>query len=108
MLAELERMSLSATGSSVSTPPRLVSRLDPGASEAIVTRLLMDSESVPVAEAMVAALLNVRREAGIPLVLRSLGAAAARPVSPCSRASMSSELDGVDVARDDRRGAAGE
>lgn len=96
MLAELERMSLSADWVERVHAARLVIRLDPGTSEAIVTRLLMDFESVPVAEAMVAALLNVRREAGIPLVLRSLGRSRVT-AQPLLEGLMNSELDDVDV-----------
>ncbi len=96
MLAELERMSLSADWVERVHAARLVSRLDPATSETIVTRLLMDSESVPVAEAMVTALLDVRREAGIPLVLRSLGRRRATG-QPLLEGLMNSELDDVDV-----------
>jgi hypothetical protein len=46
MLAELERMSLSADWSERAHAAGLVIRLDPAAGEAIVTRLLMDSESI--------------------------------------------------------------
>jgi hypothetical protein len=96
MLAELERMSLSADWAERVHAARLVIRLHPAVSVAVVTRLLMDSESIPVAEAMVATLLNARREAGIPLVLRSLGR---QPVTGQSllEGLMNSELDDVDV-----------
>jgi hypothetical protein len=96
MLAELERMSLSADWVERVHAARLVTRLDPGTNEAIVTRLLMDSDSIAVAEAMVAALLGVRREAGIPLVLRSLGRTRAG-AQPLLEGLMNSELDDIDV-----------
>ena len=96
MLAELERMSLSSDWVERVHAARLVTCLDPGTNEAIVTRLLMDSDSVPVAEAMVAALLGVRREAGIPLVLSSLGRTRAG-AQPLLEGLMNSELDDVDV-----------
>jgi hypothetical protein len=96
MLAELERMSVSADWVERVRAAQLVTRLDPGASEPIVTRLLMDSESTRVAETMVASLLNVRREAGIPLVLRSLGRRRATG-QPLLEGLMNSELDDVDV-----------
>jgi HEAT repeat protein len=96
MLAELERMSLSPDWVERARAAQLVTRLDPGASEAIVLRLLMDSDSIPVAEAMVASLLNARREAGIALVLRALGRRRATG-QPLLEGLLNSELDDVDV-----------
>jgi hypothetical protein len=96
MLEELDGMSRSSDWVERVRAARLVARLDPGTSEPIVVRLLMDDESLPVAEAMVAALLGMRREAGIPLVLRTLGRRRATG-QPLLEGLMNSELDDVDV-----------
>ena len=95
MLAALERMSRSQDWVERVRAARLLARLDPGASEAIVVRLLTD-ETTAVAEAMVAALLVARREAAIPLVLRTLGRRRAAGQA-LLEGLLDSELDGVDV-----------
>ena len=95
MLAALERMSRSEDWVERVRAARLVARLDPGASEAIVERLLTDDRT-PVAEAMVTALLHARRETAIPLVLRTIGRR--RAVGQALlEGLLNSELDGVDV-----------
>jgi HEAT repeat protein len=92
----LERMSLSTDWVQRLRAARLVARLDPRESEAIILRLLCDPDSKAVTEAMVAALLETRREAAIPLVLRSL--ADERATSQCLlEGLLNSELDGVEV-----------
>jgi hypothetical protein len=95
MLAALERMSRSEDWVERVRAARLVARLDAGASEAIVVRLLGD-ETTAVAEAMVAALLDTRRETAIPLVLRTLGRRRAAG-QPLLEGLLTSELDDVDV-----------
>ncbi len=96
MLTALERMSLSPDWVERVRAARIAARLEPAASEAIVVRLLMDTESTAVADAMVAALLSVRREAAIPLVLRSLGRRRASG-QPLLEGLMNCELDDVDA-----------
>ena len=95
MLAALERMSRSQDWVERVRAARLLARLDPGASEAIVVRLLTD-ETTAVVEAMVSALLDARREAAIPLVLRTLGRRRAAG-QPLLEGLLTSELDDVDV-----------
>jgi HEAT repeat protein len=80
---------------------RLVARSGPGEREDIVLRLLRDPGSDAVRAAMVAALLEARREGAIRLILRSLGEPEDRgPDETGQRALeglLSSELDGIDV-----------
>lgn len=51
----------------------LAARHDAAATEEVVMRLLRDPGDVAVTEAMATALLEVRREDAIPLILRALG-----------------------------------
>src|SRR5215212_3769045 len=95
MLEALEHMSRSEDWVERVRAARLVARLEPAASEAIVVHLLMDDHTA-VAEAMVAALLSERRESAIPLVLRTLGRRRATG-QPLLEGLLSSELDDVDV-----------
>jgi hypothetical protein len=92
----LERMARSADWVQRVRAARLVARLDAAESEAIVLRLLRDPDSTAVTEAMVAALLEARREAAIPLVLRSLGQDRAAGQA-LLEGLLNSEIDGVEV-----------
>ena len=79
---------------------RLAARSGAGENDEIVLRLLRDGDSTAVSEVMVAALLEARREAAVPLILRSLGQAggAADEAAQCAlEGLLSSELDDVDV-----------
>ena len=95
MFEALERMSHAVDWMERVRAARLVARLDPGVSEALVVHLLMD-DSTAVAEAMVAALLSERRESAIPLILRTLGRRRATG-QPLLEDLLNCELDGVDV-----------
>jgi hypothetical protein len=74
---------------------RRVARGDARENETIVVRMLRDPRSA-VREAMVAALLEARREAAIPLVLRCLGEDRAGGQN-LLEGLLESELDGLDV-----------
>jgi hypothetical protein len=74
---------------------RQVARSDARESEAVVLRMLRDPRS-GVREAMVAALLEARHEAAIPLVLRCLGEDRAGGQN-LLEGLLDSELDGLDV-----------
>ena len=74
---------------------RILARQDARENEAVVLRMLRDPRS-GIAEAMVAALLEARREAAIPLVLRCLGERRAEG-QLLLEALLESELDGLDV-----------
>ena len=77
---------------------RLVSRARPATSETIVDAPPDGfSESVPVAEAMVTALLDVRREAGIPSRPPLRSASRRATGQTLLEGLMNSELDDVDV-----------
>jgi hypothetical protein len=92
----LERMSTSADWVQRVQAARLIARLDPADSETIVLRLLRDPDSAAVKEAMAAALLENRREAAIPLILRCLGQD--RTAGQwLLEGLLDSELDGVEV-----------
>ena len=96
---QLERMSRSEDWSERAQAARLVAR-DAGAKEELVLRLLRDPGSTAVSEAMVAALLEARREGAVGLILRSLGQPgdAADETSQCMlEGLLSSELDGIEV-----------
>jgi hypothetical protein len=74
---------------------RIVARQDARENEAVVLRRLCDPRS-GIAEAMVTALLEARREAAIPLVLRCLGEHRAEG-QRLLEGLLESELDGLDV-----------
>lgn len=96
---QLERMSRSEDWSERVHAARLVAR-HAGEKEEIVLRLLRDPGSTAVSEAMVAALLEVRREGAIRLILRSLGqpGEASDETAQCMlEGLLSSELDGIEV-----------
>lgn len=107
MLDPVTRLSLSKDWEQRVEAARLVARQDAAPSESMVLRLLRDATSAAVTAAIVAALLDARREAGIPLVLRSLGqdlpdeAEARDRFDQASQLMLegllNSELDGVDV-----------
>jgi HEAT repeat protein len=95
----LERMSRSKDWSERVQAARLVAR-HAVENEKIVLRLLRDAGSTAVSEAMVAALLETRREGAIRLILRSLGQAegASDETDQCIlEGLLSSELDGIEV-----------
>jgi HEAT repeat protein len=97
----LERLSRSADCGERVRAARLVVRSDAADREAIVLRLLRDPGSTAVSEAMVAALLETRREEAIPLILRSLGQTDGAPPGQSEQCLLdgllNGELDGVDV-----------
>ena len=62
----IERMARSEDWSERARAARLIARAEPGDKEEIVLRLLRDPGSAAVSEAMVAALLEARREGGDP------------------------------------------
>ncbi len=107
MLDPITRMSLSDDPAERARAARLVARNDLSESHAMVLRLLRDARSVDVTRAMAGALLGLRRESGIPLIMRGLGQdipedeTARDHFDEGSRAMLetlrSSELDGVDV-----------
>jgi hypothetical protein len=74
---------------------RQIARSDARENEVVVMRMLRDPRS-GVREAMVAALLDARREAAIPLVLRCLGQDRAAG-QKLLEGLLDSELDGLDV-----------
>ncbi len=74
---------------------RILARQDARENEAVVLRMLRDPRS-GIAEAMVAALLEARREAAIPLVLRCLGERRSEG-QLLLEGLLESELDGLDV-----------
>ena len=74
---------------------RVLARQDARENEAVVLRMLRDPRS-GIAEAMVAALLEARREAAIPLVLRCLGERRSEG-QLLLEGLLESELDGLDV-----------
>jgi hypothetical protein len=74
---------------------RLLARRDAAESQVAILRLLGDRRE-GVTDAMASALLELRREAGIPLLLRSLGRQRAAGQILLERL-LDSELDGVDV-----------
>jgi HEAT repeat protein len=80
---------------------RLVARSDGADQEALALRLLRDPLSTAVSEAMVASLLEVRREGAVRLILRSLGRHGGAPPDECDQCLLegllTSELDGVEV-----------
>jgi hypothetical protein len=95
----LERMSRSTDSSERARAARLVAR-HAVEKEEIVLRLLRDPGSTAVSEAMVAALLEARREGAIRIILRSLGQAegASDETAQCIlEGLLSSELDGIEV-----------
>jgi hypothetical protein len=100
MADSLEQMSRSDDRGERVQAALLAARSDPGDKDEIVLRLLRDPDSTAVSEIMVTALLEVRREGAIPLILRSLGEAegASDETAQCAlEGLLSSELDGVDV-----------
>ena len=66
----IERMASSEDWSERARAARILARAGPGDKEGIVLRLLRDPGSAAVSEAMVAALLEARREGAIRLILR--------------------------------------
>ena len=72
-LEALERMSRSGNRDERLRAARIAARHDAAETEELVLRLLRDPNDVAVTAAMATALLEVRREAAIPLILRSLG-----------------------------------
>jgi hypothetical protein len=80
---------------------RLIARSDAADKEALVLRLLRDPASIAVSEAMVASLLEVRREDAIRLILRALGQSEGAPPDERDESLLegllTSELDGVEV-----------
>jgi hypothetical protein len=72
-LEALETMSRSGNRDERLRAARIAARLDAAETEDVVLRLLRDPGDAGVTAAMAAALLEVRREAAIPLILRSLG-----------------------------------
>jgi hypothetical protein len=100
MTDPLARLAASEDWSERARAAQLIARSDAADKEAIVLRLLRDPDTA-VSEAMVAALLEVRREGAVPLVLRALGqpdGAAPDDNDQCLlEALLNSELDGIDV-----------
>jgi hypothetical protein len=72
-LEALDSMSRSGDRDERLRAAHLAARHDAVATEEVVMRLLRDPGDVAVTAAMATALLEVRREAAIPLILRSLG-----------------------------------
>ena len=107
MLDPITRMSLLPDADDRKRAARLVARQPPGENEVMVLRLLRDTRSTAVADAMARSLLQSWREAAVPLVLRALGqdmpaADAARDHFDAKsqellESLLDSELDGLDV-----------
>ena len=96
----IERMASSEDWSERARAARMLARAGPGDKEEIVLRLLRDPGSAAVSEAMVAALLEARREGAIRLILRSLGHdgdASQESAQTLLEGLLSSELDGIEV-----------
>ena len=100
MTDPLARLAESEDWSERARAAQLIARSDAADKEAIVLRLLRDPDT-NVSEAMVAAVLEVRREGAIPLILRSLrqpdGAAPDENDQCLLEGLLNSEVDGVDV-----------
>jgi hypothetical protein len=73
MLDPVTRLSLSPETDDRVRAARLVARQASAGSDVMVLRLLRDTRSTAVSEAMARSLLRFRREAAIPLILRALG-----------------------------------
>jgi HEAT repeat protein len=97
----LARLARSDDWSERARAARLVARSDAADQEALALQLLRDPDSTAVSEAMVASLLEVRREGAIRLILRSLGRPDGAPPDECDQCLLegllTSELDGVEV-----------
>jgi HEAT repeat protein len=100
MTDPLARLAASEDSSERVRAAQLIARSDAADKEAIVLRLLRDPDTT-VSEAMVAAVLEVRREGAIRLILRALGqpdGAAPDGNDECLlEGLLNGELDGVDV-----------
>jgi hypothetical protein len=92
----LQRMATSPDWEQRVRAARLLARRAAAESETMILRLLRDPDSPAVTEAMVAALLEARHEAAIPLILRSLGQDRTAGQS-LLEGLLNSELDGVEV-----------
>jgi hypothetical protein len=107
MLDPITRMSLLPDADDRMRAARLVARQPPGQNGAMVLRLLRDTRSTAVADAMARALLHSWGDAAVPLILRALGQDIPAP-DPARdhfdatsqvllESLLDSELDGLDV-----------